>query len=143
MKSEAESFLGIQESPPLSNEPIPKGILRSYWTWIILLVGSYGLSFLWITGFVICVPYVLMMAPLGLTSLFNPPLNSAHARTSLGPTELMIHLIFWSLFFTGLITCKRLNINLLRIIFSAIIVILILTMYGCARYYHCDTSQIN
>ena len=142
MPSEAEYFLGIKE-PPEPRQPIPKSILRMRFIWVLTLIISYCLSVLWLTGAVVCVPYVIWMAPLGFTSLFNPPINHADARVAVGLPECLVHLIFWALFLTGLIGCKSMSRWMLRSIFITVSIILILTMYGCSQYYYMNTGDIN
>ena len=142
MPSEAEKFLGIDKSGRPASVP-KKGILRKRWVWVLTLILSYLVSITWLTGAIVCVPYVIWMAPLGFTSLFSPPVNNANARVVLGTSEYIVHLVFWTLFLTALIGCKRMGYWLLRAIFLAVVVILVLTMRGCAEYYHMNTSQIN
>ena len=141
MQSEAEAFLGITKKG--SDRPIRRGLLSRRLTWISTLFLAYLASFSWLTGMALCVPYVIMNAPLGITALFHPPINNAAAKVNLGPAEWGVHLVFWTLFLAGLIGCRSLNPWVVRGIFVIVLLILALTMYGCAKYYHCDTSQIN
>jgi hypothetical protein len=118
-------------------------MLRRRATWILTLVGAYLISILWLRGFAICVPYVIMEAPLGLTALFYRPATSAQVRVTLGPAELLLHLIFWSLFITGLTGCTHLERKVLRAVYTVIVILLILTMYGCARYFNAAGTTFN
>lgn len=142
MPSDSEKFLGIddQARPPV---PSPKGILTKRWVWVLLPVVSYPISVLWLTGAVVCVPYVIWMAPLGLTALFAPPENPANARVWLGPVEYAAHLVFWSLLLTGILGCKVIDRKILRLIFLILVIMIVLTMVGCARYYHMNTADFN
>ena len=135
MPSENENSLGTRDRGKSPIDTRRPRILGRRAVWVFTLVGAYLISSLWLRGFVICVPDVIIEAPLGLTSLFQPPANSAHVRVSLGPAELLLHLIFWSLFITGLVGCERLDKRILRTIFAAVVVLLVLTMRGCAIYY--------
>ena len=143
MPSQAESCLGIRDRDMPLVVSSSRGLLTTRKTWIVMLVGSYLLSIIWLSGSAICVPYVIAMAPLGLTSLFYPPVNPANARVALGPPELLLHAVFWSLFVIGLVGCKRLNRHLLRGIFLVVVILLVLTMYGCSAYYHWAGHTIN
>jgi len=58
-----------------------------------------------------------------------------------GPSEYCLNILFWSLYLIGFIGCKRLNLSILRMIFIAILTMLVLTMYGCATYYNADTLE--
>jgi len=136
MPSESESFLGIHDRAISPLDGRPSGFVTMRRTWIVTLISSYLLSILWLSAFAICVPYVIASAPLGFTSLFWPPADPANARVTLGPGELLLHGIFWTLFVVGLVGCKRLDRRILRGIFTAVVILLVLTMYGCSKYYN-------
>lgn len=133
MSSESESFLGMKDSQPLP-ERKPAGILSKRRVWILTLLISYLFSAVWLSGVIVCVPYVIWMAPLGFTALFDPP-SDGSTRVSLHEAEYVVHLVFWALFFTGLFGCKKLSLRMLRYIFAGVLLMLVLTMYGCATHY--------
>jgi hypothetical protein len=143
MSSENPNSLGTDDGGKSPIDPRRPQILGRRAVWIFTLVGAYLISSLWLRGFVICVPYVIMEAPLGLTSLFQRPATLAQVRVSLGPTELLLHLLFWSLFITGLVGCERLDRRILRTIFAAVVVLIVLTMRGCAIYYSAAGTTFN
>src|SRR3982751_6886504 len=99
------------------------------------LCGAYAISICWLGAMIICVPIVLYMAPLGFTSLLWPPVPRAAARVALGPPEIWLHAIFWSLFAVGLFRGKTLPAFVLASMYAIVVVLLLLTMAGCAQYY--------
>jgi hypothetical protein len=87
---------------------------------------------------------VVGMAPLGLTSLFHPPPYEAAARTRIGPAEIWLHVVFWSLFFLGMFGCKKLPVKFATAIYVCILMLLLLTLSGCAMHYRWgDQRAIN
>ena len=136
---------------PLSNRPLPDrdsakmrlGIVKLHRTWWLTLLFAYLISFLWLGGFIVCVPCVIGMAPLGLTSLFLPPPDPAAARSSPGPVEIWLHVVFWSLFFVGAFGCRKLPEKVITGIYVCIVIMLLLTLSGCAMYYHWAGLNIN
>ncbi len=119
------------------------GIVRLHRTWWFTLLFAYLISFLWLGGFIICVPCVVVMASTGLTSLFHPPPYAAAARTSLCAIDACIHAVFWSLFFIGAFGCKKLPEKVITGIYACIVILLLLTLGGCAMYYRLGWHTIN
>ena len=110
-------------------------ILKLHKTWWLTILLAYLVSAFWLGGVVVCVPYVILQAPLGLISLFNPPATGAATRVELGALGIGIHIIFWALFFTGAVYCKKLPAPVLIAIYGIIVALLLLTLAGCSRYY--------
>jgi len=107
-----------------------------YKTWWLTLLFAYLSSFVWLGAVIVCVPAVVALAPLGITSLFHPPPYAAAARAELGPLEYGLHILFWSLFIVGAFACKSLPPKVVTAIYTTILIFLILTIAGCSRYYH-------
>ena len=116
-------------------------ILRRRLLWVLIIPAVCIISILWLRGFAVDLWLFILPSPLGLTTLFHPPAGLNQLRMEPGPVEYCLHLIFWTLYFIGLIGCKRLNLRLLKIAFVAILTLLILTMYGCATYYNAATLE--
>ena len=111
-------------------------LLQLHKTWWLTLAGFYSISFLWLGSFFVDVPIVIRQAPLGILSLLHPPTNAASARVELGVPGLAIHFGFWLLFLTGAFFCKVLPRSVATAIYLCVIALLILTVAGCAEYYH-------
>lgn len=109
--------------------------IKLHKTWWLTLLIAYLASALWLRGVIVCVPYVILQAPLGLISLFHPPANPAAARVELGAVGIWVHIIFWLLFFIGAGFCKKLPTPVTTAIYVTIVVVLLLTLGGCSRYY--------
>ena len=103
-----------------------------YKTWWLTLFFAYFTSIVWLGPVFVYVPLVIWMAPLGVTALIHP----AAVRGELGPSEFGLHVLFWSLFFIGAFACKTLPIRVATAIYTVILILLILTISGCSRYYH-------
>jgi hypothetical protein len=114
---------------------------RSFW--IYTLVGAYVVSFVWLTGAIVMVPYVIWLAPLGLLALFNPPANPANAPIHLNAIGVALHFLFWTLYMVGFLSCRRLNHRLLRLIYAIVLSMLLLTIYGCSKYYRMNTANFH
>jgi hypothetical protein len=114
-----------------------------YKTWWITLLSAYLVSFLWLGAFIVCVPVVIVQAPLSLTSLFHPPLYAAAARVTLGPPEICLHVVFWSLFFCGAFGCKKLPAKAVISIYAFVVILLLLTLARCSQHYQWSNKTIN
>ncbi len=102
---------------------------------------AYLVSFLWLGGFIVCVPYVILAAPSGLVALFtHPPLAS---RGNGGPAEIWIHAVFWPLFLFGAFGCRKLPTAVATAIYAIIVIVLLLTLRGCAEYYDARGTTFN
>ena len=110
-------------------------MVKFYKTWWLTLLFAYLVSFFWLGAFIVCVPYVIVSAPLGLTSLFYPPPHAAAARTTLGTAEVWLHVVFWSLFFVGAFGCKNLPVKFTTAIYACVVILILLTLGGCAMHY--------
>ena len=114
-------------------------------TWWLTLLFAYLLSALWLGGFIVCVPMVIPMAPMGLIALFQGPKSDAAMGSPGGVTHALIslHVLFWSIFFVGSFGCKKLPMRVIVALYGAVVVLLLLTLGGCARYYHWAGQNIN
>lgn len=119
----------------IASARVTMDFVKLHKTWWLTLLFAYLISSLWLGGFIVCVPVVIGMAPLGLTSLFYPPSHAASARSSLGPVEIWLHVIFWSLFFVGTFGSKKLPLRFVTGIYVGVLVLLLLTLGGCALHY--------
>lgn len=96
---------------------------------------AYLLSFLWLGEMMLAVPLVVYYAPLGLLSLFSETFR--HDIDQHDSAIIMVHFAFWILFIYGLsgAALPKTRLSGLRVIFGIIVLVLLLTMHGCARYY--------
>jgi hypothetical protein len=108
--------------------------MRAYVSWIGLPFVAYFLSYLWLGDAIWAVPAVLGLAPAGLLAVFDESYRTHREPGS----SVFFHLIFWSLLLFGVINAKnaRMPLAVLRSVFTTLVLMLALTMYGCARYYH-------
>lgn len=86
------------------------------------------------------VPYVIYGAPLGLIALFQ---GSEGGGLNGGfPWLISLHVVFWSIFFIGAFGCKKLPARITVVLYGVVVVLLLLTLGGCARHYQWDNLGI-
>ncbi len=107
------------------------------------LLLAYLISSFWLGELILFVPAVIQMAPLGLTSLFYTPSPPNYLRNTLGPVEIWLHIIFWTLFFVGCFGSKKLPLKLVAGIYGVVIVMLTLTLRGCALHYAAPPGSLH
>lgn len=107
------------------------------------LLLAYLISSFWLGELILFVPAVIEAAPLGLTSLFYKPSPPNYLRTTPGLVEIWLHIIFWTLFFVGTIGSKNLPLKVVTGIYVAVIVLLMLTLRGCALHYAAPPGSLH
>ena len=109
-------------------------MLRRRLTWFALPAGAYALSFLWLHQMAFFFPLVIMSAPVGILALFDDSYGYARHAHNDGVLLILIHAIFWGLFFYAVWNAKNMEVPLkvLGWIFITLLAMLVLTMYGCA-----------
>ena len=110
----------------MPSDSIKLSALRKRRSWILLILVPYAASTLWLGLAVIVVPFVILNAPLGLVWLSGRTASDARRVPEL------IHSVFWMVFLFAIFNAKRVNIAVLRAIFSTLAVIITVNCYGCA-----------
>ena len=82
------------------------------------------------------VPQVIYTAPLGLIALFQGSQSDAWASGF--PVLISLHVVFWSIFFVGAFGCNKLPKRITVALYGVVVVLLLLTLGGCARYFQWD-----
>jgi hypothetical protein len=84
------------------------------------------------------VPYVIYEAPKGIVSIWLPDVatfQGNHAGDVGRILAILIHCIFWPIFFICLAGAKRSNLRFLKSVFFTMLGLILLMLYGCARNY--------
>ncbi len=113
-----------------TRDQLANSFLRLARSWVMLPVLAYLVAIPFLGPAALFVPIVVERAPLGVISYFSKVKFDDSGR---GIEFIVIHLVFWGLFATGLVGRRRLPLWLLRSIWIGLVVMLYLSVSGCAR----------
>jgi len=106
-----------------------ESFLRSLKAWLWLPVGAYLVMIPFLGPAALYVPSVVLHAPMGIMSFVDGPESWGYFGTA---SNLVLHLLFWGLWLAGVFGRKLLDTRGLRILWWISVILLTLTVSGCA-----------
>jgi len=116
---------------------LPDSFLRTAKAWVLLPFVAYLVAIPCLGPGALFVPIVVIQAPIGIISYFDPSVTRAFSSQSPGNHDeltILIHTCFWLLLWVGLSVRNMLSIPWLRTIWYTLVIMLIMSVSGCAMH---------